>query len=115
MKWVSSFLVWMVFLVVFLFCGFANAQGCGQTVNEEFLVPCCGGLYEQPDVNCQPGGPPGNLCVEGYGECCNVSYGTANAGPSPECAPPPTCCNGGVNCGYREFCVDDCTCQRHLR
>jgi hypothetical protein len=64
---------------------------------------------EQSDFNCQPGGPPGNLCVEGYGKCCDVSYGTANAGPSPSACP--TCYNGCVVCGEREFCADNCGCH----
>lgn len=112
MKRVNS--VFLAFALV-LFSGvlttLANAQGgCGMTVIEELPVKCCGGLYTQPDFNCGPGGPQGNLCVEGYGQCCSVSYGTANAGPSPECAPPPTCCTGGVTCGYRQFCLSSCTC-----
>jgi hypothetical protein len=34
-------------------------------------------------------------------------YCTQFCGCGAEC----TCCNGGAVCGYRQFCVDDCTCQ----
>jgi hypothetical protein len=45
MKRINPLLVSAVVLAVVTLCTLAKAQGCGQQVNEELPVSCCGGLY----------------------------------------------------------------------
>jgi len=66
-----------------------------------------------PESYCGGLGIPGYYCYLGYGVCSADGYEftEANIGPDESCdPPPPTCCNGGLSCGYREFCLSGCQC-----
>jgi len=83
----KKILIGMNFVVAFVVLGTiqAGAQGYGQVVVTED-VQCCG----MPDTSqyCGVGsGDPFSFCYEGYGVCCGVDFGTANARPDFHCYP----------------------------
>jgi hypothetical protein len=89
----------------------ASGQGCNLAVTPADDPPECDGV-PIAEAYCEGPGTQGYYCYEGSGVCSETGYEftTANLGPDPSCDPP-TCCNGQLTCGYRQFCVDDCTCQ----
>jgi hypothetical protein len=103
---------------VLLFCGRSFAQGCGLGIVIE-LIPCYidknGNVTDTEDQTCQAGGAgasPCFECYEGSGYCTDTElpFTTANLAENESCPgcvpPPPTCCNGGITCGYRQVCAN---------